>query len=187
MKNIFEEAFQIQKLLEQNTIDFCFIGGVAVQRWGELRTTNDVDVTILSAFGDEATYVNLLLESYESRIDNPLEFVSQARVLLLKTKAGIGIDVAFGALPFEQKSIQRATFSEFLPNISLKTCSAEDLIIYKTFAARPKDWLDIEGIILRQKALDWNYIEEQLIPLLDLKEEPEHFERLKKIRNLLAK
>lgn len=43
----------------------------------------------------------------------------------------------------------------------------------KAFAARPKDWLDVEGIIVRQSGkLDWDYIRRQLQPLAELKEEP---------------
>lgn len=60
--------------------------------------------------------------------------------------------------------------SEFLPGIKLKTCSAEDLVVHKAFASRTKDWLDIEGIILRQSALDWSYIADKLKPLLVLVE-----------------
>ena len=28
----------------------------------------------------------------------------------------------------------------------------------KTIAARPRDWLDVESVIIRQSALDWDYI-----------------------------
>lgn len=88
-------------------------------------------------------------------------------------------------MPFEESTIQRASEGEYLPGISLRTCSAEDLIVHKAFAARPKDWLDIEGIVLRQAVLDWHYIEAQLVPLLDLKEEPEHWDALIKLRRRL--
>ncbi|TVS18298.1 MAG: hypothetical protein EA424_11200 [Planctomycetaceae bacterium] len=43
------------------------------------------------------------------------------------------------------------------------TCSAECLIVLKPFPARPKDWLDVEGMIIRQTdRLDWTYIRRQL-------------------------
>lgn len=50
MKNIFEEAFALQAFLLEKSLRFCFIGGLALQRWGELRTTNDIDLTILTSF-----------------------------------------------------------------------------------------------------------------------------------------
>jgi hypothetical protein len=49
----------------------------------------------------------------------------------------------------------------------------------KAFAARPKDWLDIEGIIIRQTGkLDWSYIQRQLRPLAELKSDPELWDEL---------
>ena len=73
---------------------------------------------------------------------------------------------------------------EFLPGVSLLTCSAEDLIVMKAFADRDIDWHDVKGIAIRQKgSLDWTYILKQLSPLCDLKETPAILARLKKIRD----
>jgi hypothetical protein len=185
MKNIFEEAFALQAFLLEKSLRFCFIGGLALQRWGEHRTTNDIDLTLLTGFSGEGKVVDLLLARYRGRIANARETALAARVLLLKSDAGVGIDIALGGMPFEESTIQRASEGEYLPGISLRTCSAEDLIVHKAFAARPKDWLDIEGIVLRQAVLDWHYIEAQLVPLLDLKEEPEHWDALIKLRRRL--
>ena len=44
----------------------------------------------------------------------------------------------------------------------------------KAFAARGQDWVDIEGIIVRQTGtLNWPYVDEQLGPLVALKDAPE--------------
>jgi hypothetical protein len=48
-------------------------------------------------------------------------------------------------------AVQRCTF-EFLLGAGIRTCSAEDLIVYKAFADRPRDWVDVKGILLRQHA-----------------------------------
>ena len=185
MKNIFEEAFLLQEFLKQQGFEFCFIGGLALQRWGELRATNDIDLTLFTGFGSERRYIDALLEKYEGRIPAARETALTARVLLLRSPSGVGIDIALGGLPFEENSIARASEAEFLPGIRLKTCSAEDLVIHKAFAARPKDRLDVEGIILRQKKLDWTYIQNQLVPLLALKEEPEEWDKLMALRKKL--
>lgn len=48
----------------------------------------------------------------------------------------------------------------------------------KAFAARGKDRLDIEGVLIRQAGrLDWAYVESQLQPLVELMEEREILER----------
>ena len=49
----------------------------------------------------------------------------------------------------------------------------------KAFADRPKDWLDIDGIIIRQSpSLDWPYVRAQLAPLAELKDAPELVDKL---------
>jgi len=187
MKDIFQEAALLQRFLLSKKFKFCFIGGLALQRWGDLRTTNDIDLTLLTGFDSETPFIDALLEAYEGRIPDVREIALTARVLLLKTSTGIGIDIALGGMPFEESSIQRSSESEFLPGIFLNTCSAEDLIVHKAFAARGKDWIDIEGVILRQKKLDWEYIESQLKPLLELKEEPENWKILVGIKTKASK
>ena len=88
-----------------------------------------------------------------------------------------------GGLPFEEKAVERATRFEFLPEVKLKTCSAEDLVIFKAFAARFRDWADLEGILARNGSnLDWGYIQDHLQPLLDLKETPQIMDQLQELR-----
>ena len=61
-------------------------------------------------------------------------------------------------------------------------CSAEDLVVFKAFAGRERDWLDIEGIVLRQvEALDADTIWRELTPLLELKGDTEAEPRLRRV------
>jgi hypothetical protein len=185
MKDLVEEAQRLQSLLESQGWSFCFIGGLAIQRWSEPRLTRDVDVTLLTGFGGEEVYVDFLLKQYEPRRPDAREFALTHRVLLLKTPSGMGIDVALGALPFEQSAIARSTKLEYAPGFVLRTCTAEDLIVMKAFADRPQDGRDIRAILVRQGTgnLDWNYILHQLTPLAELKEQPEIVTGLKKLRD----
>jgi hypothetical protein len=183
MIELFRLAAELQDICRGRHWQFCFIGGIAVQRWGEPRVTQDVDMTILTGFGDESAYVDCLLRRFAGRTADAAEFALQHRVLLLQSESGIGIDVALGGLPFEQLVVQRASPFEFLPDVTLMTCSAEDLIVLKSFADRPRDWADVEGVILRQgQALDWAYIERELSPLAEAKESPEILQRLRQLR-----
>ena len=103
----------------------------------------------------------------------------ERRVLLLRSSEGVGLDVALAALPYEELVIQRSSYLHYSPGISLRTCSAEDLIVLKAFAGRGQDWADIERVIVRQTGkLDWDYIYEQLRPLAQLKDAPEIVDQL---------
>jgi len=184
VKDLVEEALELQTLLIAQGWPFCFIGGLAVQRWSEPRLTKDVDLTLLAGFGSEEKYVDLLLRHYVPRRKDARTFALIHRVLLLKTTDGIGIDVALGALPFEESAVRRACMEDYAPGIALCTCTAEDLLVMKAFASRPRDWEDIRGILVRQgtKSLDWHYIFSQLRPLCDLKEELEIVDRVEQLR-----
>ena len=66
-------------------------------------------------------------------------------------------------------------------DVGVLTCSAEDLLVHKAFAARDRDWLDIDGIVRRQAELDWALVFRELEPLAKLKDAPEIVPRLRKI------
>ncbi len=183
MTAVFSAAAELQAVCESNGWKYCIIGGVALQRWGEPRMTADADITLITGFGGEERFIHELLGHFESRVGTPVEFALRNRVLLLRAKSGVGLDVALGALPFEESSVARSSLFTFPGEVLLRTCSAEDLVVMKAFASRAKDWWDVEQILVRQTGhLDWSYIRRELKPLVEAKEEPEIFERLERLR-----
>ena len=183
MNQVIRAAADLQEFCQTGHWRFCFIGGLAVQRWGEPRETVDVDLTLLTGFGGEDTYVSALLGRFEPRVDDAAAFARVNRVLLLRARSGVGLDIALGGLPFEELAVQRSSVFTFPIDVPLRTCSAEDLVVLKAFADRPKDWVDVEGVIMRQSdTMDWSYIYAQLAPLVELKEAPEILEQLERRR-----
>ena len=185
MKDLITTAGEVQLFCENQKWSFCFIGGLALQFWGEQRLTKDIDLTLLTGFGNEETFIEKLLQKFSSRIGNAKDFALRNRVLLLETENGIGIDISLGAFPFEEEMIERAEYQKYFKEICLRICSAEDLIVLKAFANRGKDWSDVESVIIKQSNLDWNYIFEQLTPLVELKEAPEILTKLEFLRKSL--
>ena len=186
MRDLFLLAREVQSFCRDRGWKFCFIGGLALQRWGEPRLTGDVDLTILTGFGHEAAYISALCGRYAGRIPDAAEFAQRNRVLLLQSERGIPIDISLGALPFEERVVERASSYRFLADVRLHTCSVEDLVVLKAFADRPRDWADIEGIVIRTGSrLDWHTIEAELQPLCEAKEAPHILPRLTALRTLL--
>lgn len=108
MNEVIRAAADLRDVCETRRWRYCFIGGLAVLRWGEPRET---------------------------------------------------VDITLGGLPFEESVVDRSSPFTFPPDVVLRTCSAEDLIVLKAFADRPKDWVDIDGIIVRHcLQLDWTYV-----------------------------
>jgi hypothetical protein len=172
-------AVRVQSLLRERGWRFCFIGGVAIQRWGNPRFTTDIDLTLLTGFGAEESFVDPLLRSLPPRRPDAREFALRHRVLLARTPEGIDVDIAFGALPFEERTIARASAWEIRAGVTLTTCSAEDLLTHKVFAGRGVDWGDAEQVLVRQHGkLNLAQVRAELGPLLELKGQPEAMTRL---------
>lgn len=183
MLEVYRAADVLQKHCESQDWRFCLIGGLALQRWGEPRETIDVDVTLLTGFGNEESFIREILSWYEPRVPDAVGFALRNRVVLVQAPSGVGIDIALGGLLFEEATVERSTLYEFAPGTSLRTASAEDLIVMKAFASRAKDWVDVEGIAIRQAGkLDWVYVLGHLTPLAELKGEPEILDRLAAMR-----
>jgi len=183
MTRLIQIAVELQRFLDMKKWPNCVIGGIAVQRWGEPRLTEDVDLTLLTGFGNEEPYVDALLAKYEARVSSPREFALKHRVVLVKTEDGVGLDIALGGLPFEINAVGRASDFEFASGERVRTCSAEDLIVMKAVAGREQDWLDIKGVLARQgRRLDWKTVLCELRPLCELKEAPEIIPRLERER-----
>jgi hypothetical protein len=183
MNEVIRAAVLLQDLCLAEGWRFCFIGGLAVQRWGEPRETVDVDLTVLTGFGGEDPVIETLLARFEPRIADAAAFARSRRVVLARAASGVGIDVSLGGLPFEERVVERSSLFTFPPQNPLRTCSAEDLVVLKAFAARPKDWIDIDGVIVRQAGLiDWPRVRAELAPLVELKDAPEILDELERRR-----
>ena len=182
MNRIFAAARDLEEFCPSRSWRFCFVGGVAVQRWGEPRLTRDVDLTLLTGFGHEEEFTDLLLARFTPRRPDARQFALRSRVVLLEDNAGTPLDVALGAIPFEERAVQRATPWQVEANLSLMTCSAEDLIVFKAFAARGIDWMDVEHIVMRQGLkLRVDQILSELRPLVETKDEPQILSQLQSI------
>lgn len=176
---IYEAALELQELCRSRGWSFCFIGGLAVQRWGEPRFTQDVDISLQTGFGGEGPYIDALLDRFDSRIQDAAAFARRSRVVLLRATNGVPLDIALGAIPFERRAVERATDYAFDDSAVLYTCGAEDLVVLKAFAGRDRDWADIRGIAMRSgPKLDQMLIWEELLPLLELKGSTDAEQRL---------
>jgi hypothetical protein len=183
MNGIFHAAAELHEFFEARQWRYAIIGGLAVLRWGEPFATQDVDASLLCGFGNEHRYVDEILAVFSARIEDAAPFALANRVILIRATNGVAVDITLTGLEYEEEVIERSSPFVFAPNLVLQTCSAEDLVVLKAFADRPKDWAALRGVLLRQAGvLDWAYIEEKLAPLCEMKEEPELLERLMEMR-----
>jgi len=74
MKSLFQVAAGLDETLAERHWRYCFIGGIALQRWGQPRLTNDIDVTILADADEEIRCIDELLAIYRGRLPDAREF-----------------------------------------------------------------------------------------------------------------
>jgi len=151
---------RLARALRAHDVPFMLIGGQAVLLHGEPRLTLPVDVTL----GVSPEALGTVLAACEAMGADPLpvaveDFVRETFVLPVADPAtNIRIDLIFSTTPFEAAAIDRAIEVE-VAGESVPFATAEDLIIHKLFAGRPRDLEDVDGIIRRKGPdLDWDYL-----------------------------
>jgi predicted nucleotidyltransferase len=174
----------LMKWFEDAGLRGSVIGGVAASLRGKPRLTDDVDALVLEA--DAETLLRSGAKfGFTPRIDDAVEFSRQTRVLLLRYQPGdIDIDISLGALRFEYEVIERSSWIR-AGNVRVRLASAEDLIIMKAVAGRPRDMTDIENVIAASPDLDVERIRRwvrEFSSVLDMPEIHSNVEKLLKRR-----
>lgn len=159
MNSLIEAVQEVQEFLKSNECSYMVVGGLAVQVWGKVRMTEDVDVIITLKPEEKTPFIDKLGNQFKLIPDNPLEFLTETNVIPIQTKAGIRVDLILTGTDFERKAITRA--KDIIPEagFSIRVCSPEDLIVMKFISDRPRDREDVEGILLRSgDQMDHEYV-----------------------------
>lgn len=146
--------------LAASGIPFMLIGGQAVLLHGRPRLTDDIDATL----GVGPDRLHSVLEACATIGLAPLpedlqRFVGETFVLPTRHElTGMRVDLIFSTLPYEAEAIARAVRVS-IGGAEVPFATAEDLLIHKLFAGRPRDIEDAVGVVRRQgDSLDWDYV-----------------------------
>jgi len=190
--SILDAAAEVAEFLEDEGIPYAIIGGLAVQHWGEPRTTRDVDVVVVVSAEGEERFLQAAAERFQPRMPDAITFARRSRVLLLIASDGSPIDLSLGIAGYEDEVVRRAVTIATPGHRPIRIVGPEDLVIHKCLAGRPRDAEDVERILIRRRLeLDLPYIRgwlEAFAPLVDEHDVLAFFERaLKKARSELSR
>ena len=146
-----ERMRSLAALIRETGAPAMVIGGLAVAIRGRPRMTRDADVT-LALDSSELPRVLIAAErtGFEPRPSEPRQFVRETGVLpLQRVEDGWEVDIIFGVSPYEAEAVARAGKEE-LHGVVLPIISAEDLLVHKLLAGRPKDIEDAASVVTRQ-------------------------------------
>ncbi len=170
--------------LDNYEIPYAIIGGYAVLFHGEARFTEDIDIVL----GMDASQLEAVLLAvsgrFEPRTENTESFVYKTNVLpLISLENRVHVDLVFSFIEFERKAIKRSVSTE-VNGKTVKIVKAEDLIVYKLFAARPRDIEDAKNILKKKKdTLDLKEVTTELRKLSELTGNPQLVEDWEKLKD----
>lgn len=159
-----------------------FIGGLAVALVGRPRITQDVDAIVLLG---RMTIPGFLRSAeaagFKPRMADAAEFAESSRVLLLRDEqSGVPIDLSIGMLPFEEAVVRGARRLR-LEGLELPVATVEDLLVLKIIAGRPRDVVDIEGLLDSNRGIDRERVRAQTAIFAEVLEAPEMLLHLEKL------
>ncbi len=159
-----EEVYaQVLQALRQSGTSFAFIGALGATAWGRPRATTDLDLVVAC---DEAGFSTLRAALLAAAFSEgagvgpaePSDRLPDIAVFWAGAPPATRVDVFIAKLEFEREVVSTAirarVFGELVP-----VACPEAMLVYKLLASRPKDLLDIEGILegraLAGQAIDW--------------------------------
>jgi hypothetical protein len=151
---------RLARELTGRRVPFMLIGGQAVLLHGRPRLTDDIGITLGLGPSELSTVRAVCAPCGLVPLPEDVDaFVRETFVLPCHhPPSGLRVDFIFSTTPYEAQAIGRAVIVK-LAGTSVPFASAEDLILHKLFAGRPRDWEDAVGVVRRKgTTLDWEYL-----------------------------
>lgn len=144
----------LASVLDRSGRDWYLFGAQAVVIYGRPRATADIDVTVDCDLDGWTGLLGSLRDAgFVARTEALEAFVTRTRVIPLAHEAtGIPVDLVLaGPAGLEREFLRRAQRMT-LGDLSVPVIRAEDLIVSKILAGRPKDLEDVRGIFAERGA-----------------------------------
>jgi hypothetical protein len=151
--------------LERMSIEYVIMGGLAVRAYSIPRATEDIDFT-LALDRDRLPELFDALESDgfaipESYRTGWIDDVKGLKLVKLKRYVvgrGIDVDLFLSESPYQEEVLRRKCLAD-VEGRRFWIASAEDLVLLKLVAGRPRDLIDVADMLFTQSQLDLEYME----------------------------
>lgn len=172
-RRIEEALAALTNALDASGIPWMVIGGIAIIARGVRRMTTDIDAVVRGDRTDTKALLRILAgKRIVPRIEDVEAFARESLVLLLRhDPTGVALDVSMAWTAFEHDAIEACTDAKF-GAITAPMARAEDLVVFKAMAARPKDIEDASALLLMHKDIDLDRVRRQLGELAAMADEP---------------
>jgi hypothetical protein len=156
--------------LNETSIPYLIIGGVAVATIGQPRLTGDLDVIGYVSVEQGESLIDAAVRSGFEISPHEHEHLQATGTLRFK-KGQFQLDIILASLRFEQVARTRARKHRVFRRV-VPLPTPEDLILFKVLAGRTKDLVDAEGVARRHvRELDVRYLNQTIDAVCDLAED----------------
>jgi len=176
-----EKVVAIHQSLAAAKVPHAIGGALALAYYAEPRATIDVDVNVFvptERWPDVRNALSPLGVDVDLDVEE-LERDGQARLWWDRNP----VDLFFSYDPFHEEMKRRARRVPFA-GTTIPILAPEHLVVCKAMFDRPKDWLDIEQILVATSPLDVNEIESWLHRMVG--DDDPRLEKLREIRENLS-
>lgn len=164
MNSLTRSLIEITGMFDRLGLSYAVMGGLAVRVYGIPRATYDIDFTLaidrerLSALYERVESLGYSVpEAYTSGWVDEVGGMPLVKFRLSTDDNGIDIDVFLAESPFQQSILDRRHREE-VDGVALHIVSAEDLVLLKLIASRPRDIADVYDVLFIQGGLDEGYM-----------------------------
>jgi predicted nucleotidyltransferase len=142
------------KRLREAEVDFVLVGGLAVNAWGYLRATRDIDL-VPDPSSENLMRLEALLIDLGGRVEVGERLLDSAAIkTFLRTGDRTLVLTDFGRIDVLQGLPQVPGFGDLdgrasevdIDGLTVKVCSLDDLLAMKRASGRPRDRDDLETL-----------------------------------------
>ena len=143
----------LERLVEAE-VDFVLVGGLAVNAWGYLRATRDVDV-VPDSHPENLAKLDVLLRELGGKVDVGGRLLDSASIsTFLRTGDRTFVRTELGQVDVLQGLPQVPRYEELdaqakqidIDGLAVRVCSLEHLLEMKRASGRPRDQDDLEAL-----------------------------------------
>jgi len=158
----------LARALNEVGASWYLFGAQAALIWGRPRLTADIDVTVrLSPENPDRLVDAMTRAGFALRVTGTPAFIESTRVMpFVHESTAWPVDVVLAGPGLEERVIDAAVWIDLGDDVRVPVIRAEDFIVTKVLAGRPKDREDIHGVLTeRLDKLDLDSIRETLAML----------------------
>lgn len=149
---------EVAQILSGAGAAYALIGGHAVNAVLEPRFTADIDVTIAAEPAAlQRVRLALLAAGFRVEREHGAALPSGPDFVRFADDDGTILELQTAKTGLQRSAIARAS-----DHAGVRVATPEDLIVFKAIANRPKDQIDLLGLV-RIAGIDWGYVEAQAL------------------------